>query len=186
VYKPVASGGVWQSSRVVCGDVTRLHESIGLEGEPDDVCPQQFLAPLAPYLAAAKEGRMVDETLLIGGAARWRGRCDLLIVEGAGGILSPLTAAISNLDLASQFGYPVLVVARNQLGVINQTRLTLLALRSLAPSLPVLGVILNQVAAEADASCQSNSKELRAFLEVPVFDAAKIADVTRSVTATLS
>ena len=104
------------------------------------IAPQRFLAPRAPNAAARMEGRTVDRDLLRRGADWWAGRCDVLLVEGAGGLLSPLADGVTCADLAADLGFPLLVVARAGLGTINHTRLTLAA----AGELPVTAVVLNE------------------------------------------
>ena len=94
------------------------------------VCPQCFAAPLAPHLAARAEGREIDAALLRRGLDYWRRRSDVLLVEGAGGLLSPLGDDQYVADLAADFGCPLIVVTRNMLGTINATLQTLLAARA--------------------------------------------------------
>jgi dethiobiotin synthetase len=138
VYKPVASG----LSGAVASDADRLIQASGLPWPVERVCPQAFAAPLAPPLAAEREGRQVDQLQLIGGAAWWRDRCDVLIVEGAGGAMSPLAERYTVLDLASELGYPIVLVAAHRLGMINHTLLTLEAIER--RGLTTLALIVNQ------------------------------------------
>lgn len=138
VYKPVASG----LSPAVVSDAERLIEACGRPWPVERVCPQAFAAPLAPPLAAEREGRPVSKSLLVGGAAWWRDQCDVLVVEGAGGAMSPLAERYTVLDLASEFGYPVVLVAAHRLGMINHTLLTLEALER--RGLTTLALIVNQ------------------------------------------
>lgn len=121
VYKPVASG----SSEPHASDAELLQAAAGQACEIQHVCPQQFAAPLAPPIAASLEGREVDESLLLSGANWWLGRCDLLLIEGAGGALSPISKQLTVLDLAVQFAYPLLLVVADRLGAVNHTLLTL-------------------------------------------------------------
>lgn len=103
---------------------------------------QLFAAPLAPAVAAELEGRAVDVDLLVEGVARARAAApDLLLVEGAGGLLVPLTAHLDMAGFAVQLGLPLLVVARDGLGTINHTLLTLEA--AARRGLTVAGVVLN-------------------------------------------
>ncbi len=75
-----------------------------------------FRAPLAPPTAAALEGTAVDEQLLLTGANHWLGRCELLVVESAGGALSPIATQRTVLDLAIDFAYPLLLVVADRVG----------------------------------------------------------------------
>ena len=76
----------------------------------------------------------------------WRTRSDVILVEGAGGLLSPLGPQETVADLAADLGFPLVVVARNALGTINHTLLTLHAARS--AGLNVAGVVINRFRSE--------------------------------------
>lgn len=165
VYKPVASGCTAETLT----DPQRLAQAAGRLEELDRVCPQQFSAALAPPLAARLEGRAVDEPRLLAGAQEWRERCDFLIVEGAGGVLSPISASKTCLDLAADLGFPVLLVAANRLGVVNHTLLSLQAIAQ--RDLSVLAIVLNDLPAEhasCDASRSSNLELLEQFCTQPI------------------
>lgn len=166
-YKPVCSGA--ESAALVgqrWSDVDALAGALDGEFPPERICPQCFAAPLAPPLSAQREGRQVDPVLLTAGRDWWAGRVEVLIVEGAGGLLSPLAEGISNADLARDLGYPVLIVAADRLGTINHTLLTVEV--ALARGLHVAGVLLNQVSAAPDPSAGSNQAELSRSCPAPV------------------
>jgi hypothetical protein len=110
--------------------------------------------------AARLEGRSVDTDLLRTGIDWWRDRAEIVVVEGAGGLLSPISETEAVADLAVSLGFPLVIVARQTLGTINHTLLTIEAAR--ARSLTIAGLVLNQpVAAGADdVSIESNPREL--------------------------
>jgi dethiobiotin synthetase len=172
VYKPVASGCRLMDGEMVSDDAIQLWEAAGRPGALQRVCPQRFLAPLAPHLAAAAEGRRVDRALLRSGLDYWRTSSDIVLVEGAGGLMSPLSDEDYNIDLAAEFGFPLAIVAANELGVINATLQTLITVRAKAPRLPVAGIVLNQAAPRPDdASLASNAEELAARCDAPLLAA---------------
>jgi dethiobiotin synthetase len=119
--KPLCSGGREDARqlRSASGDVIAL----------DEVNPWHFRAALAPVLAARQGGQRVK---LADVAARVRavaGRFEVAVVEGAGGLLSPLVEDGDNLDLlAALRPTAVVVVVPNRLGAVNQARLVLRAL----------------------------------------------------------
>src|SRR4029079_563626 len=115
VYKPVASGCEVHGGKLISADAVVLWEAAGRPGSLEHVCPQTFRAPLAPHLAARAEGKRVDAKLLRAGLDFWRSTCDVVIVEGAGGLMSPISEYDYNADLAGDFGYPLLVVSANVL-----------------------------------------------------------------------
>jgi dethiobiotin synthetase len=161
VYKPVASDCQSQSGRLVSDDARLLWEAAARPGELDAVCPQRFAARLAPHLAARAEGRRVDAELLRGGLAYWLERSEIVLVEGAGGLLSPVTDDEYVADLAEAFGYPLVVVAPNELGTIHDTLATLIAAATFRDGLEVAGVVLcDRPPEKLDASSASNADEL--------------------------
>ncbi|GAB5402022.1 MAG: dethiobiotin synthase [Aureliella sp.] len=178
-YKPVASGGEIENART---DPSQLVEAAGLaltQANLNLVCPQFFHAALAPPVAAELEGKHVDEELLTAGLERWFDSphaWQAMVVEGAGGLLSPVSASRTVLDVATAIGYPVAVVAANRLGVVNHTLLTLAQLRS--ASLDVVAVVLNTVSSDGDsarddASSSSNRELLERFTDTPVVESAE-------------
>lgn len=160
VYKPAASGCGLMGKQLVSEDAVLLWEGSGRAGSLARVCPQLFAAPLAPHLAAKAEGKQFDEKLLRTGIDYWRERSDIVLVEGAGGLLSPLGENEYVADLARDFGIPLVIVAPNRIGTINQSLQTLLAAQ--AYDLEVAGIILSELlpANASDPSIDSNPSEI--------------------------
>ncbi|MBL9080470.1 MAG: dethiobiotin synthase, partial [Planctomycetales bacterium] len=101
VYKPAASGCTRDADgNLTSDDAVQLWEAAGRPGDLEHVCPQRFAAPLAPHLAARAEGRELDFDQLRWGLDYWRPRSDVVVVEGAGGLFSPLSDDRLNMDLA--------------------------------------------------------------------------------------
>jgi len=184
VYKPVESGCPRDGDRLSATDAEELWAAAGQPGELQHVCPQRFEAPLAPPQAAALEGKAVDSRLLRSGLDYWRERSDIVLVEGAGGLMSPLSNDIHgkgdyNIGLARDLGLPLVVVAVNELGTINATLQTLITARTLAADLPIAGVVLNQSQAHSDdQSTSSNASELTARMEVPLLATVELGQRT--------
>lgn len=162
VYKPVASGAVQKEDHWISEDAESLWLAAGRPLTLEDVCPQIFKASLAPNIAAREEDRTVDAKLLRSGLSKWTTHCDIVIVEGVGGLMSPISDEDYVADLAADFGYPLIVIAANQLGVINQTLQTLITAATLLHEVPIQGVVLNDVdVRNDDASVLSNVEEVR-------------------------
>ncbi|MDD5643642.1 MAG: dethiobiotin synthase, partial [Syntrophales bacterium] len=123
--------------------------------------------PLAPGVAAAREGVKVDLERVAAALRELARRYDFLVVEGAGGLYVPL---VDNnflvLDLACWLKLPLLVVARAGLGTINHTALTVLAARR--AGLAVAGVILNRGSASPGLAEQTNPEVIEALTGVPI------------------
>jgi dethiobiotin synthetase len=179
VYKPVASGCRKNGKKLTCDDAALLWEAAGRPGELARVCPQMFAAPLAPNLAAAMEGRQVDAHLLRTGIRYWQERSDIVLIEGAGGLMSPLTDDEFNADLAHDLGYPLIVVVPNRLGVINQALMTLIAAATFREGLAVAGLVLNQPTplSPDDFSVESNLRELSRHCVPPVLAEVRFGEI---------
>jgi dethiobiotin synthetase len=167
-YKPVCSGAEYaDDGSVSWADVRALTDAIGGEYDAERVCPLRLRAPLAPPVAARMEGLWLDLAAMQAGAAWWQGRVDVLLVEGVGGLLCPLTEDQTIADLAVVLGYPLLVVARAGLGTINHTLLTVEAARN--RGLRVAGVILNEAEPLAETlGTDQNAVEIARRANVPV------------------
>ena len=169
VYKPVASGCRWEGNELLSDDAVSLWEAAGKPGELTRVCPQRFEAPISPNLAARAEDREVDAALLRDGLDYWLEQSEVVIIEGAGGLMSPVTEEEFVADLAHDFGIPLIVVARNALGVINQTLQTLITAATFRDGLNVAGVVLNHpVFPSSDESLKSNRDEIERRSVPPV------------------
>lgn len=169
VYKPLASDCVFDGRELVSEDALALWNAAGSPLTLDHVCPQRFRKPLAPHLAARNEGREVSPQQLREGLAAWTGHCDIVIVEGAGGLMSPISDDEYVADLAHDFGYPLIVVAANVLGAINLTLQSLIAAASFRGGLPVAGIVMNDLRRPgADVSCDSNPQQIAARSAAPV------------------
>ncbi len=162
VLKPVESGVADAPA-----DGTLLWDAAGRRQPLEEVCPVRLRAPLAPPVAARQEGVVLDP-------GDWARRIDALrarharvLVEGAGGLLSPLWEGGHAAELARRCGLAVLVVAPDRLGVINHVRLTVEALQR--RELAVVAVVLSRVAPGApDPSCATNAAEIARVVAPPV------------------
>jgi dethiobiotin synthetase len=155
---------------LVSEDALALWNAAGRPGNLEHVCPQLFAAPLAPHLAAKAEGRRLDADLLRRGLDFWRKSSEIVLVEGAGGLMSPLGEDEYVADLAEEFGFPLVVVSRNVLGTINQTLQTLITAEVFREGLPVAGVVLNHPSSPSadDVSLSQNRAELAARCIAPI------------------
>lgn len=169
VYKPVASDCVSDGRQLVSEDAVALWEAAGRPLSLDAVCPQRFQAPLAPHLSARNEGRELDPQLIRSGISVWADECDIVVVEGAGGLMSPISDDEYFADLAYDLGYPVIVVAPNAIGVINQSLSALIAAACFRDGIPVAGLILNDSRMfDGDVSMDSNREQVASRAMSPV------------------
>lgn len=169
VYKPSATDCVSDGRQLISEDGVALWEAAGRPLNLEAVCPQRFRAPLAPHLAARSEGRELDAELLRSGISVWADECDIVIVEGAGGLMTPISDDEYVADVAFDLGYPLVVVAPNMLGVINQSLQTLVTAACFRDGLDVAGIVLNDSQIlEGDISPDSNRDEIARRAQSPV------------------
>jgi dethiobiotin synthetase len=150
VMKPAETGVVGDAAE----DALALRAAAGDPAPLDDVCPWRLPEPLAPAVAAARAGVTIDVPALSRLVERRRREADVLLIEGAGGLLVPLAGTTTFLDLAVAHRLPLLVVAANRLGMVNHCALT--AHVAAAAGVAVRGFVLSQPAPETDASAESN------------------------------
>jgi dethiobiotin synthetase len=127
-------------------DDAAVHAKISETAPPDSldlIVPQRFKYPASPQLAARLEGKSVDIDKIKTSLAELTNRYELVLCEGSGGALVPLTGNLLISDLAAQFGLPAIVVCANKLGCINHALLTVEALRS--RGIDILGIAFTRV-----------------------------------------
>ena len=169
VYKPVASDCVKVGDQLVSEDAVALWEAAGRPYQLEHVCPQRFQAAVAPHLAAKAEGRTVNAEQLRDGLGAWKNECDVMIVEGPGGLMSPIDEQEYVADVAADIGYPLIVVVPNMLGCINYTLQTLISAACYEDGLPVAGIVITDPEGfEGDLSTASNREEIQKRALAPV------------------
>ena len=128
-FKPIETGVVNDGApdgNALLGAMHRLNhdtKELGLE----DVVPVRYELPAAPYVA--RKGEAVDWADIHAAFERVASRCDILFIEGAGGVLVPIDETRFMADLPTLFGAKVVLVTRGGLGSINDTLLSLEALK---------------------------------------------------------
>jgi dethiobiotin synthetase len=139
--KPVAAGTLAGEARNA--DVTALIDAAGVAAEIADINPYSYPQPIAPHLAAARQGIGIDVETIAAAYARLAARSAAVVVEGAGGALTPLTQRTDMLDIAARLGLPVLLVVGIRLGCLNHALLTAQAIR--ARGLELVGWVANRI-----------------------------------------
>jgi dethiobiotin synthetase len=162
VHKPIACGG-WDGATA---DDGRALAALRGDGQPaETICPLQFPEPASPHLAAGAVGARVGLSALRANLERCRGDHDL-VVEGAGGLLSPLTTAREPIAELIQ-DLPALIVTRPDLGTLNATALTVAEARR--RGLDLLGLVISHVAPnDGSLAVRAAASELTALCALPV------------------
>jgi dethiobiotin synthetase len=134
------------------------------------VTPCRLRQPLSPLAAARAEGRSIDLRRLRIAYRTLTRRHQIVLVEGVGGLLVPLTATFTVADLVAEWALPVILVARAGLGTLNHTLLSIEAARR--RRITIGGIILNQTCRTAgrrrDPSAAGNGPLLRELTGLPV------------------
>jgi dethiobiotin synthetase len=164
VMKPVETGCPTRAGRLRPLDALTLREAVGSRDALDLINPYRFHEPLAPMVAAERSGRHIDVGRLEERFARLADRHSVVLVEGAGGLLTPITEETSCLDLAVRLQLPLLVVIGSRLGALNHARLTVEA--ALHVRVSVTGAILNHFHVDRSAARTTNLSALRQLLPV--------------------
>ena len=158
-FKPVVTGlddppGEWPADHELLASVTGQ--------APEEVSPLRFGPAVSPHLAAELEGARIEPASLLAAARRH----ELVVCEGVGGLMVPITPGYLVRDLAVDLGLPVVVAARPGLGTINHTLLTLEAAR--AAGLDVRAVVLTPWPEEPGPLELSNRATIAALGSVAV------------------
>jgi len=151
--KPICSGGR--------DDARALRAAMRDALTLDEINPWHFRAPLAPLLAAHRERKQVSLREVAAHVHQIAWRFPLVLVEGAGGLLSPLGEGFSTRELITALGAEPIVVARNQLGVVNHVRLTL---EALPPLLAARARVVLMSPPHTDVASRTNHKLLCEFV----------------------
>lgn len=122
--KPVASGCEWLDGRWQNEDVLRLMAASNVKAPPELINPYCFDPPIAPHIAAEQAGVTIDLSVIQTAYTQLTTMADVVIVEGAGGLLVPLNSKQSLADLIQVLNIPALVVVGMRLGCINHALLT--------------------------------------------------------------
>jgi dethiobiotin synthetase len=177
-FKPVETGCAPDPE-----DARLLWEAAGRPVPLAEVCPHALALPAAPAAAAAAAGVRIDLDDLARRARAIGEAGDLLLAEGAGGLLVPYAGSETAADLIARLALPVLIVARTALGTVNHTALTVRELER--RRLPVAGLVMVRGTAEAGPHEAGNPDLIEAAAGVrplgvlPYLSTAELADADR-------
>lgn len=122
--KPVASGCEWLEGRWQNEDVRQLTAASNVKAPPALINPYCFEPPIAPHIAAKQAGVTIDLNVIQAAYRQLKDMADVVIVEGAGGLLVPLNSSQTIADLIRALNIPALLVVGMRLGCINHALLT--------------------------------------------------------------
>ncbi len=151
--KPVCSGGR--------EDAMLLRHALGGSLTLDEINPWHFPAAIAPVLAARREKKSLELAPVLAHLRAMQNKFDVTLVEGAGGLLSPLGENFDTRDLMSALRAMPIVVAPDKLGMVNHVRLTL---EALPKPLRIRAKVVLVCPPEPDSATASNAELLQSFL----------------------
>lgn len=153
--KPVETGCRVHKGRLIADDTLKLIQASGVDEPIDLINPYRFRKPLAPSVALEIEGGTFKKRVVLDAYKQLAKKYEIIIVEGAGGIMVPLYKRYLFLDLVKDLNLPLVIVARSGLGTINHSLLTIEAARK--KGIKILGVVMNSaVRSKKDISCKTN------------------------------
>lgn len=141
--KPVAAGCEWVDGQWVNEDAHLLTEASNVKAPLDLVNPYCFQAPIAPHIAAQQENVDIQLEVIVQAYQQLAELADIVVVEGAGGLLVPLNDEITMAELVVALNIPVVLVVGMRLGCINHALLSLAVMQ--ARGLPIQAWVANPI-----------------------------------------
>lgn len=164
--KPMESGIADQAYLENHSDAALVKRAGRLQGPLREIVPFIFREPLAPLLAARREKRLISRRELLNVVQSRLRQAAFNIIEGAGGLLAPLSPGYLVLDLIRELGLPVLLVCRSSLGAVNHS---LLSLHRLAEEkIPVAGLVANHLIPDIGPAEENFLSQLQEFSQVRI------------------
>ncbi len=176
-FKPVLSG--FDEASAAESDAGRLLSALGAEvnaATVNAITPWRYSAPLSPPAAARAEGRDIPYGAVVEACRRLIGAHDgAALIEGAGGVMSPIAADKTNLDLIAALNLPALLVTGSYLGAISHTLTAVEALA--ARRVKLAAIVVSQSVASAEPLA-GTAASLAAFHDGPIFVAPRFVSGT--------
>ena len=148
----------------IADDILTHRQLMNLPLQPCDLnfttCPYRYEKPASPHLSAALANETLNPEIITKSTQQLQQSYDVVLLEGAGGLLVPITEQLLTLDYIAAQGYPVVLVTSGRLGSINHTLLSLEAIKF--RGLEVHSVIYNHIhdnAAQTDAEIADSTIE---------------------------
>lgn len=170
--KPVAAGAQLRRGVRSNEDVEQLRDAANVAVLPNWMNPYCFTPPIAPHLAAREAGQTIRMSVIARRYTQIAAGCDVVVVEGVGGLLVPLGARLNAADIPQRLDLPLLLVVGLRLGCINHALLTVEAVQ--ARGLRMAGWIANSIDPSMARRGQ-NLDALRQRIPAPLLGIVKFA-----------
>jgi dethiobiotin synthetase len=166
VLKPVETGCEIRGNRLIPEDALFLKEMARCPEDIVTVCPYRLQPPLAPWVAATVEKVRIEVTRINSIFLEMQEKYDVILVEGAGGLMVPIDENFLTCDLIKILDLPVIIVARLSLGTINHTLLTVTQAQN--SQIKITGIILNQLSPQTGKAEETNPYVIKKISDVTV------------------
>ena len=159
VMKPISAGPASEN------DAVYLKKKLKLKDPVELINPIHLKLPLAPYITASLLRMNININKVFKAFHKLNQTHDLILIEGIGGILVPLTKDYFVADMIKGFNLPTIIVARAGLGTINHTLLTVEALHK--RKIKILGIVMNGYCGK-ELSERSNAEVITKLTGIPI------------------
>ena len=154
----------------IADDILSHRQLMGMPLQPCDLdfttCPYRYEKPASPHLSAALANQPLNINVITDATKALQADYEMVLLEGAGGLLVPINEQLLTLDYIAEQGYPIVLVTSGRLGSINHTLLSLEAIKS--RGLMIHSVIYNHIhddAEQTDAEIANSTIDfLQAYL----------------------
>ncbi|RMD54769.1 MAG: dethiobiotin synthase, partial [Nitrospirae bacterium] len=152
--KPVETGCIKRNGELIPADAIELKRASNMKEPIEIINPFSYEMPLSPYAASMYEEIKIKKDKILDVFHMLKKRYDFVIVEGAGGLMVPLSRDYMIADLIIHMELPIIIVAKAGLGTLNHTILTIKVAKLYG--IEVKGVVLNHTSSHSDISEETN------------------------------
>ncbi len=174
--KPIISG--WEDD--ITNDTFQILTSLGMPHSQENInkiSPYRFKAPLAPSMAAKKEGRIIDYNSVIEFCKAAQESHEYFFCEGAGGVAVPINENKTTLDLMADLQFPAFLVCGTYLGAISHALTAIKSMETMG--IKIHAVIVNESLSGIGLS--DTILELQNFINYPIIPMNRVTDNNKSV-----
>ncbi len=141
-----------------------MGESLNEFDKDGTTCPYVFKYPASPHLAAELEGKIIDTEIIFNSTKKLEESFDLVLLEGAGGLMVPINENTTILDYIEEKRYPLILVTNAKLGSINHTLLSIETIRY--RNMKLLALAFNYFNSESELILENSKKLFRNYMKV--------------------
>jgi dethiobiotin synthetase len=165
VMKPVATG-ILQKNEFKSSDVSILYHASGVNDPEEHVNPIFLSIPASPYDASKMLNISFDKKIIFENFEKLTNKHEMMLVEGIGGIMTPLTKNYFVADMIKEMGLETIIVTRSTLGTLNQTMMTVKICQDF--QIPIKGIIINNYDEKGDPAEKNAPLTIHEITNIPI------------------